>query len=353
MISLIMPPKDQARLRAARRSSQTSAGGRWPCQQLVAWPAGAEAALPHHGVHTACNWLMRAAAQARHWLRLLPRTRPAAPRSAPHRRCRALARPLQISRVQKMLGDEYGTASNIKSRVNRLSVLSAITSAQQRLKLYTKVRPPRTWALHKRAGGAATGALGRLARPRLGRGCRRHTAWGRSAHGSSSPASPAQQAWGPAQPQVKRRAPRPRSSALPLPPHPGASSPSSTHQVPPNGLVLYTGTILTEDGKEKKVNIDFEPFKPINTSLYLCDNKFHTEALAELLESDNRWGLRMGGWEVGRGGGGLGAGRTDRTGQVKVELSGWSEVGCGGSLRPQLTHAPPLPRYRPKGTASS
>jgi len=39
-----------------------------------------------------------------------------------------------------MLGDEYGTASNIKSRVNRLSVLSAITSAQQRLKLYSKVR---------------------------------------------------------------------------------------------------------------------------------------------------------------------------------------------------------------------
>lgn len=105
----------------------------------------------------------------------------------------------QVSRVQKMLGDEYGTASNIKSRVNRLSVLSAITSAQQRLKLYTKV--------------------------------------------------------------------------------------------PPNGLVLYTGTILTEDGKEKKVNIDFEPFKPINTSLYLCDNKFHTEALAELLESDNRYGF--------------------------------------------------------------
>jgi hypothetical protein len=48
-------------------------------------------------------------------------------------------------------------------------------------------------------------------------------------------------------------------------------------QVPENGLVVYTGTILTEDGKEKKVNIDFEPFKPINTSLYLCDNKFHTQ----------------------------------------------------------------------------
>merc|ERR1712087_347355 len=47
----------------------------------------------------------------------------------------------QISRVNKMLSDEYGTASNIKSRVNRLSVLSAITSTQQRLKLYTKVPP--------------------------------------------------------------------------------------------------------------------------------------------------------------------------------------------------------------------
>jgi peptide chain release factor subunit 1 len=48
---------------------------------------------------------------------------------------------------------------------------------------------------------------------------------------------------------------------------------------------------VTEEGKEKKFNIDFEPFKPINTSLYLCDNKFHTEALAELLESDSKFGF--------------------------------------------------------------
>lgn len=47
----------------------------------------------------------------------------------------------QIARVTKMLGDEFGTASNIKSRVNRQSVLGAITSAQQRLKLYNKVPP--------------------------------------------------------------------------------------------------------------------------------------------------------------------------------------------------------------------
>ncbi|OTF69031.1 eukaryotic peptide chain release factor subunit 1-like protein [Euroglyphus maynei] len=105
----------------------------------------------------------------------------------------------QISRVSKMLADEFGTASNIKSRVNRLSVLGAITSVQQRLKLYTKV--------------------------------------------------------------------------------------------PPNGLVIYCGTIVTDEGKEKKVNIDFEPFKPINTSLYLCDNKFHTEALSALLADDNKFGF--------------------------------------------------------------
>jgi len=105
----------------------------------------------------------------------------------------------QISRVTKMLGDEYGTASNIKSRVNRQSVLAAITSAQQRLKLYSRV--------------------------------------------------------------------------------------------PPNGLVLYTGTIVTDDGKEKKVTFDFEPFRPINASLYLCDNKFHTEALNELLASDDKFGF--------------------------------------------------------------
>lgn len=105
----------------------------------------------------------------------------------------------QISITQKMLTDEYGTASNIKSRVNRLSVLSAITSTQQKLKLYSTV--------------------------------------------------------------------------------------------PKNGLVIYCGEVLTSEGKEKKLTISFEPFKPINTSLYLCDNKFHTEPLSELLESDDKFGF--------------------------------------------------------------
>lgn len=53
-------------------------------------------------------------------------------------------------------------------------------------------------------------------------------------------------------------------------------------------LIYNFNLFLTRIGKEKKVNIDFEPFKPINTSLYLCDNKFHTEALTALLADDNR-----------------------------------------------------------------
>jgi len=105
----------------------------------------------------------------------------------------------EISRSTKMLNEEMGTASCIKSRTTRLSVLGAITSTLQRLKMYNRT--------------------------------------------------------------------------------------------PPNGLIIYCGEMLTEDGKEKKVTIDFEPFKPINTTMYLCDNKFHTEDLAELLESDDKFGF--------------------------------------------------------------
>lgn len=105
----------------------------------------------------------------------------------------------QVGKISKMLSEEYSTASNIKSRVNRLSVLSAITSTQQRLKLYTKI--------------------------------------------------------------------------------------------PENGLILYCGTMLEEGNKEKKVTYDIEPLKPINTSLYLCDNKFHTEVLFSLFESEEKIGF--------------------------------------------------------------
>jgi peptide chain release factor subunit 1 len=96
-----------------------------------------------------------------------------------------------IAKMNQKLTDEYGTANNVKARVNRLSIQSAIVSAQQRLKLY--------------------------------------------------------------------------------------------HKIPPNGLCIYSGEVVGTDQKAKKVVIDFEPFKPINTKLYLCDNRFHVEALEELL----------------------------------------------------------------------
>ena len=53
------------------------------------------------------------------------------------------------------------------------------------------------------------------------------------------------------------------------------------------GLIVYQGTTVTEDGKEKKVNPDSEPFKTIATLLYVCDNKFHPEALTALLSDDS------------------------------------------------------------------
>lgn len=105
----------------------------------------------------------------------------------------------QLSRSVQMLTDEYGTATNIKSRVNRLSVLSAISSAQAKLK--------------------------------------------------------------------------------------------TVNRTPKNGLALYVGEILTQDNKEKKVAYAIEPVKPINTSLYMCDSRFHVESVLKLFEDDTRYGF--------------------------------------------------------------
>jgi peptide chain release factor subunit 1 len=62
-------------------------------------------------------------------------------------------------------------------------------------------------------------------------------------------------------------------------------------RVPNNGLCVFVGTVLNEEGKEKKISFALEPFKPINTSLYMCDSRFHVEALEELLENDSKWGF--------------------------------------------------------------
>ncbi|KAK9065997.1 hypothetical protein SSX86_015399 [Deinandra increscens subsp. villosa] len=61
--------------------------------------------------------------------------------------------------------------------------------------------------------------------------------------------------------------------------------------LPRKGLVIYTGTTVTDEQEEKTVIIEFEPFKRIDASLYLRDNTFHTEALVKLLESDDIFGF--------------------------------------------------------------
>jgi len=90
-----------------------------------------------------------------------------------------------INRINKLLTGELSTAANIKSRVTRQSVLTAITSTKESKSIY------RIWHIFV---------------------------------------------------ELKLY-----------------------KQTPPNGLVIYCGVILMEDGKtEKKVNFDFEPFRPIN-----------------------------------------------------------------------------------------
>lgn len=105
----------------------------------------------------------------------------------------------QINPYAKMLVDEVGKASNIKSRVTRQNVTDALTSTMEKLKLYNRT--------------------------------------------------------------------------------------------PKNGLIIYCGLVQMPEGGEKMFKIDMEPFKPINTSLYRCNNVFHTEELKTLLEDNDKFGF--------------------------------------------------------------
>ena len=105
----------------------------------------------------------------------------------------------QISQFSKMLIDEIGKASNIKSRVTRQNVTDALYCAKEKLSLYTRT--------------------------------------------------------------------------------------------PPNSLVIYCGLVQMPNGGEKMIKIDLEPFKPINTSLYRCNNIFHTDELKSLLVDNDKFGF--------------------------------------------------------------
>ena len=53
-----------------------------------------------------------------------------------------------------------------------------------------------------------------------------------------------------------------------------------TLQTPQNGLVIFSGTVTTAEGKEKHMTVEVQPFRPLQHPLYLCDNRFHTEVSA-------------------------------------------------------------------------
>jgi peptide chain release factor subunit 1 len=62
-------------------------------------------------------------------------------------------------------------------------------------------------------------------------------------------------------------------------------------KIPKNGLILYSGEVIIEDGKEKKLTLDIEPIKPVSRSMYKCDNRFDTEELKKMLENDDKFGF--------------------------------------------------------------
>jgi peptide chain release factor subunit 1 len=62
-------------------------------------------------------------------------------------------------------------------------------------------------------------------------------------------------------------------------------------RVPKNGLIIYSGEVVLEDGKDKRLTLDIEPLKPVSRSLYLCDNRFNTEELEKMLENDDKFGF--------------------------------------------------------------
>jgi peptide chain release factor subunit 1 len=100
-----------------------------------------------------------------------------------------------LSKVNQMLTEEMGTASNIKSRVNKQSVMDAIVAVQQKLRLYTRT--------------------------------------------------------------------------------------------PLNGLLIFCGQV-TDD---KRINLAFEPLRPVTASFYLCHDKFQTDILRDMLTNDKTYGF--------------------------------------------------------------
>ena len=104
----------------------------------------------------------------------------------------------QISKINHKLIDEFGKCSNIKSRINRQSVETALKTAQAKLKMYNRL--------------------------------------------------------------------------------------------PQNGLALFCGNGII-DNKEKTISLAIEPINCLISSLYKCDDNFHTEELEKMLKDNDTYGF--------------------------------------------------------------
>jgi len=61
-------------------------------------------------------------------------------------------------------------------------------------------------------------------------------------------------------------------------------------QFPANGVVIYCGVCTEEDGRERKMIELIEPPKPISHFQYLCDSRFHTDPIREMLNTEPKYG---------------------------------------------------------------
>jgi peptide chain release factor subunit 1 len=60
---------------------------------------------------------------------------------------------------------------------------------------------------------------------------------------------------------------------------------------PPNGLAVFSGNVSEREGMSDVQVYAIEPPLPLNQRLYRCDKEFVTEAIEEMLDDENTYGL--------------------------------------------------------------
>ncbi|KJE92279.1 eukaryotic peptide chain release factor subunit 1 [Capsaspora owczarzaki ATCC 30864] len=158
----------------------------------------------------------------------------------------------QMHRVAHMLNEELATASNIRSRINRLAVEEAIRMCLHRVRLM-RTPPPNGMAIF--AGQIHSGIVLTPAMAAVLLDGGRSTGEGAlDASANSSAASSS-------------------ASASAAAAAPGAEGNSNE-----NGLTLH------------RVSFAVEPLKPLTNRVYLCDKRFHVETLLDHLEDRRKFG---------------------------------------------------------------